>query len=155
MPRSRSLFLSFNNNININNYSSAMRRLCLSEFRLVAPPVAVHDAHNQSKRQQVATFVANLAVFQQRVSAMLEAARGVSKIAGKYIEFDETCHQSRSYQNVMINFHRMGYGTSTSSWTTSHCQVLTRERVLSKYSAMSYSLVTVEANRHRIAESTK
>ena len=25
---------------------------------------------------------------------------------GKYIEFDETCQQSRSYQNVMINFHR-------------------------------------------------
>ena len=46
------------------------------------------------------------------------------------------------------------YGTSTSSesWKTSHWP-LTRERVLSKYSTMSYSLVTVEANRHRIAES--
>ena len=52
-----------------------MRRLYLSEFRLVAPPVAVHDAHIQSERQQVATFVANLAVFQQRVSAMLEASQ--------------------------------------------------------------------------------
>ena len=52
-----------------------MQRLCLSEFRLVAPPVAVHDTHNQSKRQQVATFVAKLAVFQQRVSAMLEASQ--------------------------------------------------------------------------------
>ena len=55
-----------------------MRRLCLSGFRLVAPPFAVHDAHNQGlgERQQVATFIANnLAVFQQRVSAMLEASQ--------------------------------------------------------------------------------
>ena len=51
-----------------------MRRLCLSEFYLVAPPAALHDAHNQSERQ-VATFVANLAGFQQRVSAMLEASQ--------------------------------------------------------------------------------
>ena len=58
--------------ININIYSSAMRRLCLSGFRLVAPPVA----HNQGERQQVATFIANnLAVFQQRVSAVLEASQ--------------------------------------------------------------------------------
>ena len=85
-----------------------MRRLCLSGFRLVAlfcclvaPPFAVHDAHNQDKRQNVATFIANLALFQQRLCY----ARNVSKI-GKYIEFDETCHQSRSYQNVMINFRR-------------------------------------------------
>ena len=57
-----------------------MRRLCLSWFRLVAPPFAVHDAHNQGERQQVATFIANnLAVFQQSVCC----ARGVSKIAGK------------------------------------------------------------------------
>ena len=56
-----------------------MRRLCLSGFRLVAPPFAVHDAHNQGERQ-VATFIAiNLAVFQQRVSALLV----VSKIAGE------------------------------------------------------------------------
>ena len=62
-----------------NNYSNAMRRLCLSGFRLVAlfgclvaPPFAVRDAHNQDERQQVATFIANLALFQQRVSAMLE-----------------------------------------------------------------------------------
>ena len=60
----------FNNNIHLNNYL----RLCFSELRLVARPVAVHDAHNQSERQ-VATFVANFAVFQQRVSAMLEASQ--------------------------------------------------------------------------------
>ena len=36
-----------------------MRRLCLSGFRLVAPPFAVHDAQNQGERQQVATFIAN------------------------------------------------------------------------------------------------
>ena len=54
-----------------------MRRLCLSGFRLVAPPFAVHDAHNQGERQQVATtFIANnLAVFPQRVSAVLEASQ--------------------------------------------------------------------------------
>ena len=53
-----------------------MRRLCLSGFRLVAPPFAVHDAHSQGERQQVATFIAyNLAVFQQRVSAVLEASQ--------------------------------------------------------------------------------
>ncbi|KAK2163836.1 hypothetical protein NP493_1444g01020 [Ridgeia piscesae] len=49
-----------NNIVNINNYSSAMRRLCLSGFRLVAlfcclvaPPFAVHNAHNQDERQLV------------------------------------------------------------------------------------------------------
>ena len=53
-----------------------MRRLCLSGFRLMAPPFVVHDAHNQDERQQVATFIANnLAVFQQRVSAVLEASQ--------------------------------------------------------------------------------
>ena len=40
------------------------------------PPFAVHDAHNQGERQQVATFIANkLGVFQQRVSAVLEASQ--------------------------------------------------------------------------------
>ena len=59
-----------------------MRRLCLSGFRLVAlfcclvaPPFAVHDAHNQDERQNVATFIANLALFQQRLSAMLEMSQ--------------------------------------------------------------------------------
>ena len=37
---------------------------------------AVHNAHNQGERQQVAKFIANnLAVFQQRVSAVLEASQ--------------------------------------------------------------------------------
>ena len=55
-----------------------MRRLCLPGFRLVAPPFAVHDAHSQGERQQIATFIGianNLAVFQQRVSAVLEASQ--------------------------------------------------------------------------------
>ena len=58
-----------------------MWRLCLSGFRLVAlfcclvaPPFAVHDAH-KDERQQVATFIANLALFQQRVSTMLETSQ--------------------------------------------------------------------------------
>jgi len=42
---------------------------------LVALPFAIHDTHNQDERQQVAMFIANLAVFQQRVSAMLEASQ--------------------------------------------------------------------------------
>ena len=56
-----------------------MRRLCLSGFRLVAlfcclvaPPFAVHDAHNQDERQHV---VRSLALFQQRLSAMLETSQ--------------------------------------------------------------------------------
>ena len=49
-------------------------------------------------------FIANLAVFQQRVSAMLETSQ---RQRGKYNECVETYNQSRSYQNVMINFHRM------------------------------------------------
>ena len=59
-----------------------MRMLCLSGFRLVAlfcclvaPPFAVHDAHNHDERQRVATFIANLALFQQRLSAMLETSQ--------------------------------------------------------------------------------
>ena len=89
-----------------------MRKLCLSEFRLVAlfcclvaPPLAVNDAHNQDERQQVATFIANLAVFQQRVSAMPKAPQ---RLRGKYIEFDEKSHcpPFKKYQNVIINYHR-------------------------------------------------
>ena len=125
-----------------------MRRLCLSGFRLVAPPFAVHDAHNQGERQQVVTFIANnLAVFQQRVSAVLEASQ---REQGKYIEFDETCHHSRSYQNVMINFHRMA---SSTSWTTSHCHWLCHwlenvfYRNIRQWPSNGH-LVTVEANRH-------
>ena len=58
-----------------------MRRLCLSGFRLVAlfclvaPPFALHDIHNQDERQQVTTFIVNLALFQQRVSTMLETSQ--------------------------------------------------------------------------------
>ena len=71
----------FNDNIiNINNYSSVMRKLCLSGFHLVAlfccsvaPPFAIYDSLNQDERQQVTTFITNLPVFQQRVSAMPEA----------------------------------------------------------------------------------
>ena len=54
-----------------------MRRLCLSGFRLVAlfcclvaPLFAVHAAHNQDEQQN-----ANLALFQQRLSAMLEMSQ--------------------------------------------------------------------------------
>ena len=61
-----------------------MRKLRLSGFRLVAlicclvaPPFAVFDSFNQDERQQVATFVANLAVFQQSVCC----AKNVPKIA--------------------------------------------------------------------------
>ena len=75
-----------------------MRKLCLSGFRLVAlfcclvaPPFAVFDSLNQDERQQVATFIANFAVFQQRVSAMPKAPQ---RLRGKYIEFDETSHWS-------------------------------------------------------------
>ena len=58
-----------------------------------------------NERQQVATFIANLAVFQQRVSTMPKAPQ---RLRGKYIEFDETSHcpPIKKYQNVMINFHR-------------------------------------------------
>ena len=61
-----------------------MRRLCLSGFHLVAlfcclvaPPFAVHDAHNQDERQNVAMFIANLALLQHRLrlSAMLEMSQ--------------------------------------------------------------------------------
>ena len=62
-------------------------QLCLSGFRLVArfcclvaPPFAVYDSLNQDERQQVATFIANLAVFQQRVSAMLKAPQRLGGI---------------------------------------------------------------------------
>ena len=135
-----------------------MRRLCLSEFRLVAPPVAVHDAHNQSERQ-VAAFVANLAVFQQSVCY----ARGVSKIAGEI---------HRIWRNMSpIKKHRIwrnmspikklskrddqlsSYGTSTSSmsWTTSHCHWLENMfyQNIRQWATSGY-LVTVEVNHHQL-----
>ena len=87
-----------------------MRKHCLSGFRLVAlfcclvaPPFTVFDALNQDERQ-VATFVAYLAVFQQRMCY----AKSAQNIAGKYIEFDETSHSPpfKKLSKVMINFHR-------------------------------------------------
>ena len=89
-----------------------MRKLCLSGFRLVAlfcslvaPPFAVYDSLNQDEQQQVATFIANLAVFQQRVSAMPKAPQ---RLRGKYIEFEATSHCTpfKKCQNEKINFHR-------------------------------------------------
>ena len=55
----------------------------------------------------------------------------------------------------MINFHRMARRRRRRRCRGQRrIAIVTRERILSKYST-SYSLVTVEANRHRIAESTK
>jgi len=54
----------------------------------------------------------------------------------------------------MINFHRMARRRRRRRGQR-RIAIVTRERILSKYSTISYSLVTVEANRHRIAESTK
>ena len=76
-----------------------MRKLCLSVFRLVAlffclvaPPFSVFDSLNQDERQQVAAFIANLAVFQQRVSAMPKAPQ---RLRGIYIEFSHGRSQAR------------------------------------------------------------
>jgi hypothetical protein len=89
-----------------------MRKLCLPGFRLVAlfsclvaPPFAVFDSLNQDERQQVATFIVNLAVFQQRVSAMPKAPQ---RLRGKYIDLTKqvTVHHSRNYQDMIINFHQ-------------------------------------------------
>ena len=69
-----------------------MRKICLSGFCLmalfcclVAPPIAAFDSLNQDERQQVATFIAKLAVFKQMPKAS-------QRLWGKYIEFDETSH---------------------------------------------------------------
>ena len=114
----------------------------------MAPPFAVHDAHNQDERQNVATFIANLALFQQRLCY----ARNVSKI-GKYIEFDETCHQSRSYQNVMINFRR----TACRRCGQRRIAIDSRRLVLSKYSIMSKQWTSSygRSESPSVAESTK
>ena len=63
-----------------------MRKLCLSGFRLVAlfcclvvPPFAIFDSLNKDERQQVTTFIANLAVFQQKSVCY---AKSAPKIAG-------------------------------------------------------------------------
>ena len=58
---------------------------------------------NQDERQRVATFIANLAVFQQRVSAMPKAPQ---RLRGKYIEFDETSHCQLSSKDTSTTRRR-------------------------------------------------
>ena len=105
-----------------------MRKLCLSGFRLVAlfcclvaPPFVVFDSLNQGERQQVATFIANLAVFQQRVSAMPKAPQ---RLWGKSIEFDETSHCPPFKILLKRDDQLPSKDTSTSLWTTSMSQLL-------------------------------
>ena len=117
-----------------------MRRLCLSGFRLVAlfcclvaPPFAVHDAHNQDERQHVA----NLALFQQRLSASEGNTSNMSPIK-KLSKRDD---KLSSY----------GMSTSSTLWTTSHCRWLENVfyRNIRQWASSGHQ-VTVEANRHRL-----
>ena len=99
-----------------------MRKLCLSGFRLVAlfcslvaPPFAVFDSLNQDKRQQVATFVANLAIFQQRVSAMPKAPQ---RLRGKYLKFDETS-DCPPFKKLLKRDDQLSSKDTSTTWTTS------------------------------------
>ena len=70
----------------------------------------------------------------------------------KYIEFDETCYQKISYQNVMINFHR------TACRRCGQCHIAIDSRMfLSKYSTMSKQWTSSYSRSESpsIAESTK
>ena len=100
-----------------------MRKLCLPGFRLVAlfsclvaPPFAVFDSLNQDERQQVATFIANLAVFPTKCVCYVRSA---PKIAGEYIKFDETSHCPPFKKLSKRDDQLSSKDTSTSSWTTS------------------------------------
>ena len=71
-----------------------MRKLCLSGFRLVAlfgGATVCRIRLPQPRRTTTSRNIrlANLAVFQQRVSAMPKAPQ---RLRGKYLEFDETSH---------------------------------------------------------------
>ena len=119
-----------------------MHKLCLSRFRLVAlfcclvaPPFAKYD-----ERQHVTTFIANLAVFKERVSAMPEAPQGWGGNTSN-LPKHATFHHSRNYQNVMINFHRRTRrrGQRRNDSRTCSIKIFDNEQA-----------VIVEANRHRL-----
>ena len=106
-----------------------MHKLCLSGFCLVAlficlvaPPFAVLDSLNQDERQQVVTFISNLAVFQQRVSAMPKVPQ---RLRGKYIEIDKTSHCPSFKKQLKRDDQLSSKNTLTLLWTTS--QPTTRE----------------------------
>ena len=63
-----------------------MRKLCLSGFRLVAlfcclmaPPFAAYNSLNQDERQQVATFIADLAVFPTKSVCYAKSAPKIAR----------------------------------------------------------------------------
>ena len=102
---------------------------------LVAPPFAVYDSHNQDERQQVATFITNLAVFPTKNVCY---ARSAPKIAGEIhqVWFTVTVHHSRNYQNMNDDqLSSKPKDTSTSIVVDNFA--MTRECVLSKCSTMS------------------
>ena len=125
-----------------------MRRLSLSEF--VYPAVLLFGGATicRTRRPQPrrTTKCCNVhRSFGTFPTKTVCYARNVSKI-GKYIKFDETCHQSRSYQNVMINFHR------TACRRRRHCgqrRIAIDSRTCS-FEIFDNEQVTVEANRHRL-----
>ena len=113
-----------------------MRKLCL------------YDSLNQDERQQVTTFIANMAVFQQRLSAMPKAPL---KLQGKYIEFDETSHCPLFKKLSKCDDQLSSKNTSMSSWTTSWTTSQRLENVFYRNIRQRVSsghLVTVEANHH-------
>ena len=113
-----------------------MRKLCLSGFCVVAPPpFAVYDS-----------LIANLAVFQQRVSAMPKAPQ---RLRGKYIEFDETSHCPPFKKLLKRDDQLSSKNMSTLSWTTSQRLENVFYRNIRQW-ARSGHLVTVKANHHRL-----
>ena len=117
----------------------------LSGFCLVALPFAVSDSLNQDKRQHVTTFIANLAVLQQRMSAMPEAPQ---RQWGKVNEFDETCHCLLVNKLSKHDDQLSSKDKSASSWTTSQRLENMFYRNISR--ASSGHLVTVKANRYQL-----
>ena len=127
-----------------------MRRLCLSGFRLVAPPFAVHDAHNQGERQQVATFIGianNLAVFQQRVCC----ARSVSKIAWEIhrIWRNMSPFKKLSKRDDQLSSYGVVDVVDNVALPLSHWLENVFYRNIRQWASNGH-LVTVEANRHRL-----
>jgi len=127
-----------------------MRKLCLSGFRLVvlfcclvAPPFAVYDSLNQDEWRQVATFIANLAVFNKECLLCQKRPKDRGENTSNLTKH-VTVHHSRNYQNVMINFHRRTRRRrGQRQWLDNVFYRNIRQW------ASSGHLVTVEAIRHR------
>ena len=118
-----------------------MHKLCLSGFCLVAlfcclvaPPFAVYDSVNKMNDKSERSSL----IWQSSTKECLLCQKRPKDSGGNISNLTKhvTVHNSRHYQNLMINFHRRTRRHRRGQRQRRNMPT-TRERVLAKYSTMS------------------